>query len=98
MAGPGGRQPRGQRGLRPLTFQYLRMGDALMGLGWGVLPRDCSKEAWLPAQAGPPFQEGERVGESFSMAANCWVSVLTRQGPLWTLRFVVTSQITSFLS
>lgn len=49
----------------------------------------------MPAQARPWFQESERVvGSSASLAANCWISVLTRQGPLWALW----AQISTLLS
>lgn len=70
----------------------------LTGLVWDALSSNGSKETRLPAQARPSVQEGERVGWSFSLAANCWISVLTREGPLWALTLVVTAQICTSLS
>lgn len=76
------------------AFGTRGMNDTLTGLGWDAL----SSETRLPAQARPSVQEGERVGWSFSLAANCRISVLTREGPLWALTLVVTSQICTSLS
>lgn len=74
------------------------MNDTLTGPGWVAFSSDRSEEAQLSAQARPLVQEGEKVGWSFSQAASCRISALPREGPLWTVRLAVTSQIGTSLS